>query len=126
MIDAIEQPVGFAAALGTPSKPLAAEGAFDAELKRERLEREARAAAEQLVASAFVLPMLQSIREDPFRVGLLDGGSAEELFGQQLDTLMADRIVKGAKLPLVDSIYQSIVNQGQPKTTHQPGIDTHG
>lgn len=127
MIDAIDQHVGFASALGMGAKPQATgDGSFSEELKRERLENEARAAAEQLVASAFILPMLQQVRDDPFKVGLFDGGSGEDLFGQQLDTIMADRIVKGAKLPLVDSIYQSIINRGKPQSAHQPTVDIHG
>ncbi len=126
MIAAIDHNTGYAAALGHATRPFAAEESFDTELKRQRTEREARDAAEQLVASAFVLPMLQQMREDPFRVGLMDGGSGEDLFGQQLDTLLADRIVKGANLPLVDSIYQDIVNQGAARRPAEPTVDLHG
>jgi len=78
----------------------------------------AREAAEQLVASAFILPLLTQLRNDPFKSELLHGGRGEQMFGQQLDTVIADRIVKKSNLPIVDSLYRSI--------THQPRTVSRG
>lgn len=47
---------------------------------------------DELVASAFVLPLLEQVRDDPFKSDLFHGGRGEEIFGQQLDVIMAERI----------------------------------
>lgn len=69
---------------------------------------EARHAAEQLVAGTLVLPILQQMREDPFRTDMFHGGFAEDAFGAQLDTELADRIVKGTNMNLVDVIFNKM------------------
>jgi len=74
-----------------------------------RLEQ-ARTAAEQFVATAFVVPMLAQMRNDPFRSDLFHGGFAEDAFQGQLDTIMADRVTQRADLSLVDSILDHILS----------------
>jgi len=90
---------------------------------RETLVREQ---ARKLVATTFVSPLLARMREDPFRSDLFHGGFAEDAFGAQLDTILADRIVdqmdtRAAAQPgdaggaaLVDLVYQHIMNQAGP------------
>ncbi len=68
----------------------------------------AREAAEQLVARTLVLPLLQQMRHSPFGKSFLHGGLAEDTFGSQLDTLLADRIVSKANFPIVETIYQKM------------------
>lgn len=63
-----------------------------------------REAAEQLVATTFIQPILAKAREDPFKVERFHGGQGEKIFGGQLDTILADRIVKKSNFPLVDRI----------------------
>jgi len=65
---------------------------------------ELREAAQQMVASAFILPLLQQVRDDPFKSDLFHGGKSEDLFGQQLDTILADRIVDASRLGVADAI----------------------
>jgi len=72
-------------------------------------EGEARQAAEQLVATTFVQPLLRQMRQDPLRSELMHGGLAEDAFSAQLDTQLADRIVRRTHWPLVDRIVQSVM-----------------
>ncbi|MEM9883383.1 MAG: rod-binding protein [Planctomycetota bacterium] len=65
---------------------------------------EAHAAADQLVATAFVLPLLAQARNSPFRSELFDGGRAEAAFGQQLDVIFAENITRAANFGLGDAI----------------------
>ncbi|MEM1108312.1 MAG: hypothetical protein AAGH99_06445 [Planctomycetota bacterium] len=66
--------------------------------------RELREAAEQLVASAFILPLLQQARNDPFKSDLFHGGRGEEAFGQQLDVIYADNITRSANFGITDAL----------------------
>ncbi len=72
---------------------------------------ELRRAAQQLVASAFVVPLLEQMREDPFKSELFHGGFAEDAFSQQLDTILSDRIAQRQNLPLADAVYRHIAAQ---------------
>jgi len=74
-----------------------------------KTESEVRKAAQQLVASTFVLPLLKQVRNDPFKNELFHGGSAEETWGAQLDTTIADRITARSNFPMVDAVYRSIM-----------------
>jgi len=77
---------------------------------------QARKAAEQFVSSAFMLPMLEQMRNDPLRSDLFNSGFAEEAFQSQLDTILADRITSGSSFPLVDSILDYVLkNQRKPQ-----------
>jgi len=93
-----------------------------------------RTAAEQLVASTLVLPLLAQMQDDPFRTDLFHGGSAEDMFAAQLNTHLADRIVAKANLPIVEQIYQSalgrsglaLTNPTSSRTDLAPALNTHG
>ena len=63
-----------------------------------------RGAAEQLVASSLIQPILTQLRESLFAAGPFAPGMAEKQFSPLLDQHLADRIVRGANLPLVDVI----------------------
>lgn len=79
---------------------------FDRQLvKREELK----AAAEQLVSTAFIQPLLAQMRDDPFKVDMFHGGRGEQIFGQQLDTLISERVTSSANFPVVDSIVNSFM-----------------
>ena len=84
-----------------PPRPTAASpsggGGFNAALEIAREQEQAgrqstRDAANQLGASALIQPVLAQLRESPFKSDLFSGGRGEEAFGQQLDTLLADRL----------------------------------
>lgn len=95
--------------------------------KPEDRQTQARTAAQQLVAGTFVLPILSKIREEAGKDKLFSGGQAEQAFGQQLDTILADRIVARANFPVVESVYRKILGQlpGNAKAQSK-GVDTHG
>jgi Rod binding domain-containing protein len=94
-------------------------GGFDSE-KAETL----RTTAEQLVATTFIMPMLAKMREDPFKNDLFHGGQTEEIFGQRLDTVLAERIVSKANFPIVDAVYRSVVDRTM--SASGKGVDAHG
>ena len=122
------------AALASP-RPSASNGrvSFAGELQRaesaatagEDRDTRLRQAAEQLVSSAFVLPMLQQLRDSPFKSELLGNTTGEKVFGQRLDTELADRITASPSFPLVDTIVEHL-NRKAGRTVGPGGIDTHG
>ena len=71
---------------------------------------ELRTAATALVASSFIVPILQSLREDPIlEGGPFAPGAAERRFGPLLDEKIADRLTAGAALPLVDTVVDHMI-----------------
>ena len=82
-----------------------------------------RESAEKLVASAFVLPMLQQLRESPFETEMFAPGQGEKLFRQRLDTMLADRIAGSPGFPLVDTLVDRMkglagVRNAEPPDAH--------
>jgi len=71
---------------------------------------EIREAAQQLVSSALILPMLAQIRESSLKNEMFHGGFTEDAFGAQLDTELADKMVAKSNFPIVEAIYQKMVN----------------
>lgn len=84
-----------------------------------------RKSAEQLVATTFIQPMLAKMREDPFKTDLFHGGRAEEIFGQQLDTVLSERIVSKSNFAIVDAVYQTIADRAAQKVGGGMEVDTH-
>jgi Rod binding domain-containing protein len=70
-----------------------------------------REATAQFVSTAFLMPMLKQVREDPFKSDLFHGGQGEEVFGAQLDQKMADNIATSANFPLVDHLFTHFARQ---------------
>lgn len=99
----------------------AAAGEMDAD-KAKTLRK----AAEQLVATTFIQPMLVKMREDPFQSDLFHGGRTEEVFGEQLDTILSERIVSRADFSIVDAVYNSIAKRANLSAAGAQGVDTHG
>lgn len=64
----------------------------------------ARASAEQFVASALLLPLLAEARGGALKSDLFGGGFAHDAIAQQLETHLADAVVRGANFPVVDRI----------------------
>jgi hypothetical protein len=85
---------------------------------------EVRDAARSLVAISFIQPLLTEARQDPFRSEMFHGGFAEDAFGAQLDSIIAEQITKRADMPLVESVYRQIAGPGQ--TNHGTRVNTHG
>ncbi|MCE9590135.1 MAG: hypothetical protein K8S99_06390 [Planctomycetes bacterium] len=86
---------------------------------------EAHRAAQQLVSSTLVLPILQQARKDPFKSELFHGGKGEDLFGANMDQIFADRITSASNFPLVDAVYRAITKTGKPGAA-PAGVDLRG
>ena len=89
-------------------------------------EQEARIVAEQLVASTLVLPILSQARNDPFKSEMFHGGKGEDMFGSQLDTILAERITSSSRMPIVDAVYRSITRTSLSSGAAGRGVDIHG
>ncbi|MFI4859130.1 MAG: hypothetical protein ACIAXF_00470 [Phycisphaerales bacterium JB063] len=109
----------------------------------EKKSQEVRGAAEQLVATTFIMPLFSQLRSDPMGSDMFDGGRGEAIFQQQLDQILSDRISTGAGFDLVDTVatYFSgrpsgssgeveLMDAARSRTQHEPaageGIDLHG
>ncbi|TVQ51621.1 MAG: hypothetical protein EA377_12220 [Phycisphaerales bacterium] len=69
------------------------------------LREKAQEAAEQFVASSLVIPILATLRENTFNAtGPFAPNMAEKRFGPVFDQHVADRVVKAANFPIVDTI----------------------
>ncbi|MEM7228259.1 MAG: hypothetical protein AAF432_05510 [Planctomycetota bacterium] len=62
------------------------------------------AAAEGLVSTAFIQPVLSMLREQNQAAGPFAPSAAERRFGPLLDEMIADRVTSSANFPLVDAI----------------------
>lgn len=90
-------------------------------------EKKLREAAEQLVASALVVPLLEEVRHQPLDADLFGGGFGQDAFRAQLDQQFADRIVKSGNFDLVDTIYRHVMRQVETKQGHMArGVDKRG
>jgi hypothetical protein len=69
----------------------------------------ARQAAEQLVSTSLVLPILASMREGTFLSGPFKPGTMERRFGPMLDVHTAEAITSSSRFDLVDSVVDQLV-----------------
>ena len=68
----------------------------------------ARQAAEQLVSTSLVLPILASMREGTFLSGPFKPGTMERRFGPMLDVHTAEAITSSSRFDLVDSVVDQL------------------
>lgn len=90
--------------------------AFSAVLTRAASseDREAvREAAAQLVASTFIMPVLQMMHDSPFLEAPFAPGYAEKRFQPLLDQHVADRLTSAAGFPLIDVITNRLIGPEQ-------------
>ena len=80
---------------------------------RDRDRAALRESAAQLVSSAFIVPVLNSLRNSPFLEPPFAPNHAEKRFAPLLDQLIADRIVSAGNFPLVDVIVNRLL--GAPR-----------
>ena len=78
-----------------------------------------RRAAAQLVASTFIMPILQSMHDSPFLKPPFAPGFAEKRFQPLLDQQVADRLTSAARFPLIDIIVDWLMGpeKAPPETT---------
>lgn len=75
-------------------------------------EQQAREAAQQLVASAFLLPLMRELRERPFEAEFLKAGPGRDAFEQKLHTRLADHMVERMELPIVEAVQRFVTQRG--------------
>ena len=100
------------------TQPMAADvTGFSTELNAatDRMES-ARQAAEQLVSTSLVLPILASMREGPFLSGPFKPGTMERRFGPMLDVHTAEAITSSSRFDLVDSVVDQLVGRSGDST----------
>lgn len=88
------------------------------------LQRQVREAAQQLVSSSLIQPLLAEAQKDPFRTDLFHGGQGEEVFQQQFNQAIADRITSRSNLSVVDAIYRKIMMRVGGETASR--VTVHG
>ncbi len=100
---------------------------FHAQLDAASRSDKLRDAGNQLVSTAFVLPLLTQMRDDPFKSEMFHGGRAEEIFGQQLDVILADRITQSSNFGIADALVKQFTHpSASPDAGAASGVDLHG
>ncbi|MHA7813652.1 MAG: rod-binding protein [Phycisphaerales bacterium] len=99
----------------------------DFELRQEddietKLE-EARTAAEGLIATSFIKPILTQVRESNNAPAPFGPTQAEKQFGSLLDNQLADEITRAAQFPLVDRLVQEFTRHLPKDNTQASGVD---
>ena len=69
--------------------------------------------AHKLVSQTFFAQMLKQMRDDPFKSEMFSGGRGEKAFGPMYDSILADRMAKGAGEKLVRPIVQKYLKAAQ-------------
>lgn len=72
----------------------------------------AREAAQQLVATALVQPILKQLRETNNAAEPFKPNPAEKSFGQMMDTELSQRIVSSRGWALVDRVTETLLKKG--------------
>lgn len=108
--------------LSTPKRPKALEanlGQVDEADKKAKIE-EARQAAEGLVATSFIKPILAQTRESNNAPPPFGPTQAEKQFQSLLDNRLADELVHAAQFPIVDRmVKQFTAHLEQPQQTQR-------
>ena len=102
-----------------PEKPKAGE-AVDVQTKIA----EARTAAEGLVATSFIKPILTQVRESNNAPPPFGPTSAEKQFGSLLDNELADEITRASQFPIVDRLVEQFTRH-LPKQEETTSVDVN-
>lgn len=86
----------------------------------------ARKAAEGLVSTTFIEPILKQVRESNNTPPPFGPSTAEKQFASLLDTKLADEIVKAANFPLVERITAQLLQNMPQADAPTQAIDTKG
>lgn len=72
-----------------------------------------KSAASEMVSTAFLKPVFESMRQDPFRADIFGTAQRDGPFAQMLDDLMAREIGTRAASTIVDSVASSLLESLQ-------------
>jgi Rod binding domain-containing protein len=78
----------------------------------------AREAAEKLISTTLVEPVLKQLRESNNAVAPFAPTQGEKQFGALLDHRLAHDIVKSANFPMVDRLARNLLNTAQEQSTN--------
>jgi len=93
----------------------------------ESAQSRAQTAAEGLVSTTFVEPILKQLRESNNTPPPFGPGKAEKQFSAMLDTKLSDEIVHASNFPLVKRIAAQLLENNMPaQHPTPPAIDTQG
>ena len=95
-------------------------------VKGGEVEAEAREAATQFVASAFIMPVLAMRHENTFAAEPFAPNSAQQRFAPMLDWQLADRIASASEFPLVDAIVKRIMEANDMSRAEKGSLDVTG
>lgn len=70
----------------------------------ETREEQARSAAQQLISTALISPVLSQMRQSTWAAAPFKPNQAERTFGQIYDATLAQRLVQSTRWPLVDAV----------------------
>lgn len=74
---------------------------------------EAREAFDQFVGTIFYGQLLKSMRSTVGKPAYFHGGRAEEVFGQQLDGVLAEQMTRNNAASMTDAMYELFTAAGQ-------------
>ncbi len=95
---------------GGPMQPLA--NAANSAIGGSREGMSTRDIAAELVATAFIMPAMETMRNSPFKSDLFAPGAAERRFGPMLDREIAGRLTQRQGFSLVDAVAERIRSMG--------------
>jgi Rod binding domain-containing protein len=98
--------------------------ADDIAAAQERIDK-AKLAAEGLVSTTFIEPILKQVRESNHTPPPFGPSNAEKQFSALLDTRLADDIVHAANFPLVQRITDQLL-RNMPSAEPQERLDIQG
>lgn len=85
-----------------------------------KLEKQARAAAEQFVAVSLVQPLLGQLRTSNAASGVFAPSQGERQFQTMFDAQIAQRIVTASKFGIVDKLTEQLIKRARGTTDAKP------
>ncbi|MEM1098021.1 MAG: rod-binding protein [Planctomycetota bacterium] len=95
----------FSQALAQRNSRITAANALDGGQSKQHQLREA---AGQLVATAFLLPLMKEARSSTFKSELFGGGFAQDAMQEKLDVAIADELAASDRFPLTDALVRHL------------------
>jgi len=87
----------------------------------ESPDQQLRTQIEDLVSMSLLLPMLKMARDDPFKSEMFHGGFGEEVFGAQMDMVMAEELGPRLGGPIIEAAYRRLSGPSAPGALNHHG-----
>jgi hypothetical protein len=99
-----------------------ADTAADAPARAADEQKQAREAAEELVARSLVQPLLARMRESRDAAPPFGPGEFDKTFGGLMDAEMANRLTRAGNWALIDRVTESLIARSAAKATEGEGV----